>query len=31
MEAFSVITTTVSKLKPKEFTQALSKEYDTGM
>lgn len=31
MEAFSVITAIMSKLEPKEFTQAVSKEYDTGM
>lgn len=31
MEAFSVITTIMSKFEPKEFTQALSKEYDAGM
>lgn len=31
MEAFSVITIIMSKLEPKEFIEALSKEYDTGM
>lgn len=31
MEPFSVITAIMSKPEPKEFTQALSKEYSTGM
>lgn len=31
MEAFPVIAAIMSKFEPKEFTQALSKEYDTGM
>ena len=31
MEALSVIAAIMSKPEPKEFMQALSKEYDTGM